>query len=50
VRLVWVVYPARREIVVHRPTSATTLTDSETLEGAEVVPGFSLPVTEVFGA
>jgi Uma2 family endonuclease len=50
VRLVWVVYPARREIVVHRPDGATTLTDSETLGGEDVVPGFSLPVTDVFGS
>jgi Uma2 family endonuclease len=50
VRLVWVVYPARREIVVHQPDGATTLTDSETLGGEDVVPGFSLPVTDVFGS
>jgi hypothetical protein len=50
VRLVWVVYPARREIVVHVPDGATTLSDSETLGGEDVVPGFALPVAEVFSS
>jgi len=50
VRLVWVVYPAGREIVVYVPDGATTLSDSETLSGEEVVPGFTLPVAEVFGS
>jgi Uma2 family endonuclease len=49
VRLVWVVYPARREIVIHRADSATTLTETDTLKGEDVVPGFMLPVADVFG-
>jgi Uma2 family endonuclease len=50
VRLVWVVYPARHEIVVHRPDGATILTENDTLGGEDVVPGFALPVAEVFGS
>ncbi|HEX6122107.1 MAG TPA: Uma2 family endonuclease [Ktedonobacterales bacterium] len=50
VRLVWVVYPARRVIEAHRPQRATvTLTASNHLDSAEVVPGFTLPVARVFG-
>jgi Uma2 family endonuclease len=50
VRLVWVVYPARREIVAHRADGETTLTQTDTLNGEDVVPGFTLPVAEVFGS
>lgn len=50
VGLVWVVYPARREIVIHRTDSATTLAETDTLTGEDVVPGFALPVAEVFGS
>ena len=49
VRLVWVVYPARREIAVHRADSKTALAESDTPDGEDVVPGFTLPVVEVFG-
>jgi Uma2 family endonuclease len=49
VRLVWVVYPMRREIVVHRADSATTLTEADTLKGEDVAPGFTLAVADVFG-
>ncbi len=49
VRLVWVVYPGRREIVAHRPDSATTFTETDTLKGEDVVPDFELPVACVFG-
>jgi Uma2 family endonuclease len=50
VRLAWVVYPARREIVVRRTDSATTLAASGTLDGEDVAPGFTLPIEEVFGS
>jgi Uma2 family endonuclease len=50
VRLAWVVYPARREIVIHRTDSATTLAETDTLTGEDVVPGFELPVADVFGS
>jgi hypothetical protein len=49
VRIVWVTYPQRREIVVHRNDSAATLTETGTLEGGGVAPGFTLPVANVFG-
>ena len=49
VRLVWVVWPRRREIDVWRPgeTEPRTLTATDTLDGGTVVPGFSIPVARV---
>ena len=50
VRLVWVVRPEERLIDVHRdghPVAA--LNESETLDGLDILPGFSCPVREVFG-
>ncbi len=47
-RLVWVVYPKTRTVVTHTPEGARTLDESGTLEGGEVLPGFSLPVRQVF--
>ena len=53
VRIVWVVRPEERLslIDVHRdghPVAA--LGESESLDGLDVLPGFSCPVREVFGA
>lgn len=48
-RLVWVVWPRRREIDVWLPGAAQPhiLTAADTLDGADVVPGFSIPVAQV---
>ena len=51
VRLVWVVRPEERLIDVHRDGHpVSTLGESESLDGQDVLPGFSCPVHEVFGA
>ena len=48
-RRVWVIYPSRRCVVVHFPDNATrTYYDGETIEDPELLPGFSLPVSEIF--
>jgi Uma2 family endonuclease len=47
-RLLWVVYPSSRTVVVHTPAGAETLESSDTLDGGEVLPGLSLPVGRVF--
>lgn len=49
VRLVWVVWPRRREIDVWQPGARQphVLSAADTLDGADVVPGFSLPVAQV---
>ena len=50
VRLVWVVRPEERLIDVHRDGhSVAALNESETLDGLDVLPGFSCAVREVFG-
>jgi Uma2 family endonuclease len=47
--LVWVVDPARRTVMVI-PCDAPVrwLHEGETLEGGEVIPGFTCPVSEIF--
>ena len=47
--LVWVVNPRRRLVTVHRPGAAPViLTTADTLDGLQVVPGFTLPVADIF--
>jgi Uma2 family endonuclease len=47
-RLVWVLYPESKTIVVHSSVGAHTLTEDDTLEGGDVLPGFGVAVREVF--
>jgi Uma2 family endonuclease len=48
-RVVWVVDPARRSVTVHRPDrDAEVLTATDTLDGGGALPGFRLPVREIF--
>ena len=47
--LVWAVYPATRSVDVHRADgSIVTLREDDTLDGGEVLPGFSIPVRDIF--
>jgi Uma2 family endonuclease len=49
VRLIWVVDPARRAVHVHRADGTyRLLTEQDTLDGEDVLPGFRLPVTQLF--
>jgi Uma2 family endonuclease len=49
VQLVWVVYPSRGVVVVHRPgQGARTLAAGDELTAEELLPGFRLPVADVF--
>lgn len=49
-KAVWVVNPRRRSITVYRSLSdITILTEQDTLDAEEVVPGFRCRVSEVFG-
>ncbi len=49
VRLVWVAYPDTRTIDVHQNGNpVVTLTEEDTLDGGLVLPGFTMPVSEVF--
>ena len=49
-RLVWVIHPRTRTVAVyHRPGEATCVLDvAAQLDGEQVLPGFSLPVADVF--
>jgi len=49
VRLVWVLDPDRQTVTIHRPGSAPrTLKEGQFLEGEDVVPGFHLPVDDLW--
>ena len=47
--LVWVVDPKRETVAVHTATGVVTLTVADTLTGGDVLPGFTLPVADIFG-
>jgi Uma2 family endonuclease len=49
VRCVWVVYPIQREVRVFRPgTPVEVLAGDAVLEGEELLPGFSVALTELW--
>lgn len=46
---VWVVYPDRKSIHVHTPGGqAQRLSMTDTLTGGELLPGFALPLSDLF--
>src|SRR5688572_6455978 len=48
-RLVWVVNPIRQTVTVYRSrTDVTVLRIQDTLDGADVLPGFTLPLSRLF--
>jgi Uma2 family endonuclease len=49
VKLIWVADPRRKQVYVyHSITDVQRLAAEETLTGGEVLPGFSVPVSELF--
>ena len=49
VRLVWVVNPSTRSVDVYREgRTVETLTENDSLDGKETLPGFTCAVSEVF--
>ncbi len=46
--LIWIVYPELRSVAVHSKSGATTLLEDDSLSGVDVLPGFVLPVREIF--
>jgi Uma2 family endonuclease len=49
VRLIWVAIPKRRVVEVYRPGQARRiLTENDELDGEDVIPGFRMPIREVF--
>jgi Uma2 family endonuclease len=48
-RAVWVIEPRRRSVTTHLPDrEPVTLGLGETLDGGDLLPGFRLPVSEIF--
>jgi Uma2 family endonuclease len=47
-RIVWLVLPAKRLVIVLTPTGEDILDAADTLSGGDVLPGFTLPVAEIF--
>lgn len=49
VKLVWLLYPATKTILIRRlDRTCTELDETGTLSGEDVVPGFSCPVADLF--
>jgi Uma2 family endonuclease len=49
VELVWEIDPEKRTVSVYAsPTQSTTLSANDTLDGGTVLPGFALPVAQLF--
>jgi Uma2 family endonuclease len=49
VRMVWVIDPEIRTVLIHREGAAVTgVGDAETLSGGDVLPGFSCKVADLF--
>ena len=46
--LVWIVHPETRTVEVHTQSGATTFEVDDTLSGGDVLPGFEIPVREIF--
>jgi len=47
---VWVVDPQTRKVSVYGGGQVATLKEAETLTGGDLLPGFALPVAEIFAA
>lgn len=47
--MVWVVYPKTRSVDVFRSNGMnSTLAPADTLSGEDIVPGFEMPVADIF--
>jgi Uma2 family endonuclease len=48
--LIWIVDPKTRTVAVYTSVrKPTILKESQTLDGGDVLPGFALPLRELFG-
>ena len=47
-RLIWVVYPETRTVTIYTANGARIVDDKGTLDGGDVLLGFTLPVSRVF--
>ncbi|HJZ91786.1 MAG TPA: Uma2 family endonuclease [Gemmataceae bacterium] len=50
VRLVWVISPTAKTVLIRRPDKSSAALDiNDVLNGEDVLPGFTCPVAELFG-
>jgi len=49
-RMVWIIYSTRQIVEALTPTERQLLTVADTLTGGEVLPGFSVPIRDLFPA
>ena len=47
-KIVWLVHPEKRLVYVLTPNKETTLDETEILDGGDLLPGFQLPVKDIF--
>lgn len=47
-RMVWLVYPEKQLVEVHTLDEVDILTVNDTIDGGDVLPGFVLPVRDIF--
>ena len=48
-KCVWVIYPAERKVLAYEPNDQVrVLGERKNLEAPELLPGFSLPVSQLF--
>lgn len=47
-RIVWLVFPAKQEVEVYTEDAVQVLKANQTLDGGEVLPGFTLSVSTLF--
>ena len=48
-RLIWIINPSDKTVSIHRPQSPEKILHvGDSLDGEDVVPGFSMPVAELF--
>jgi Uma2 family endonuclease len=48
VKLIWLVYPRTQTVVEHRGDQLRRFTKRDSLDGGEVLPGFALPLANLF--
>ena len=48
VRMIWVVWPSTREVEVIEGGRREWLSESDTITGSDILPGFELPVAKLF--
>lgn len=46
--MIWVVYPDMRIVDVHTARAVAVLKEGDNLSGGDILPGFEIPVTDIF--